>query len=164
VSEFGSENADGYEQTRPQASKLPLGLCPRGGTWAVTNKSNRPILNQLLFTVARDLDTTATSWEYGFKLQLMYGSDARITHSIGLFDQAIHDRNQFDVVEANGSVRIPVIEGGVDLKVGIYPTPLGVETIDPKGNPFYSKSYIFVTAQVSQRGQAIRRSSIKRSG
>ena len=108
-----------------------------------TDKSNRPILNQLLFTVARDLDATATSWEYGFKLQLMYGSDARITHSIGLFDQAIHDRNQFDVVEANGSVRIPVIEGGVDLKVGIYPTPLGVETIDPKGNPFYSKSYIF---------------------
>lgn len=108
-----------------------------------TDKSNRPILNQLLFTVARDLDTTATSWEYGFKLQLMYGSDARITHSVGLFDQSIHDRNQFDVVEANGSVRIPVIEGGVDLKVGIYPTPLGVETIDPKGNPFYSKSYIF---------------------
>ncbi len=36
MSEFGSENADGYEQTRPQASKLPLGLCPRGGTWAVT--------------------------------------------------------------------------------------------------------------------------------
>ncbi len=108
-----------------------------------TDKSNRPILNQLLATVSRDLDATATSWEFGFKLQLMYGSDARITHSIGLFDQLIHDRNQIDLVEANASVRIPVIAGGVDLKVGVYPTPLGVETIDPKGNAFYSKSYIY---------------------
>ncbi len=108
-----------------------------------TDKSNRPVLNQFLVTAARDLDTTATGWEFGFKLQLMYGSDARIIHNIGVFDQLIHDRNQLDVVEANGSVRIPVIEGGIDLKVGIYPTPLGVEVIDPKGNAFYSKSYIF---------------------
>lgn len=108
-----------------------------------TDKSNRPVLNQFLVTASRDLDTTATGWEFGFKLQLMYGSDARIIHNIGVFDQLIHDRNQFDVVEANGSVRIPVIEGGIDLKVGIYPTPLGVEVIDPKGNAFYSKSYIY---------------------
>ena len=33
--------------------------------------------------------------------------------------------------------------GGIDLKVGQYPTPLGYETIDPSTNPFYSHSYIF---------------------
>jgi hypothetical protein len=31
-----------------------------------------------------------------------------------------------------------VTEGGIDLKIGQYPTPLGYETIDPSTNPFYS--------------------------
>ncbi len=74
----------------------------------------------------------------------MYGSDARIIHTLGVFDQLIHDRNQLDVVEADVSVHLPyVFAGGFELKAGIYPTPLGVEVIDPKANPFYSHSYIF---------------------
>jgi hypothetical protein len=74
----------------------------------------------------------------------MYGSDARITHTLGVFDQLIHDRNQIDVVEANVTMHTPwLFGGGIDFKAGIYPTPLGYEVIDPKGNPFYSHSYIF---------------------
>jgi hypothetical protein len=34
-------------------------------------------------------------------------------------------------------------EGGIDLKAGMYSTPMGLETIDPATNPFYSHSYIF---------------------
>ncbi|MGI4802155.1 MAG: porin [Janthinobacterium lividum] len=109
-----------------------------------TDKSNRPILNQVLFGVIREVDPKAApGWDIGFKLQAMYGSDARITHNLGVFDQLIHDRNQLDLLEANVTVRMPVFEGGLDVKAGIYPTPLGFETIDPKGNAFYTKSYIF---------------------
>jgi len=109
-----------------------------------TDKANRPILNQLLLTLERDTDPKATSYDYGFKLQGLYGSDARIVHSLGLFDHAIHDRNQIDIVEADTSVHTPwLFEGGIDFKGGIYPTPLGFELIDPKTNPFYSHSYIF---------------------
>ena len=106
--------------------------------------SNRPVLNQLLATVSREFDPKATNVDVGFKLQLMYGSDARIIHTLGVFDQLIHNRYQLDVVEANVSARIPqLFAGGLDIKAGIYPTPLGVEMIDPKNNPFYSHSYIF---------------------
>lgn len=109
-----------------------------------TDKANRPILNQLLLTLERDTDPKATDYDFGFKLQGLYGSDARIVHSIGLFDHAIHDRNQIDFVEANVSMHAPwLFEGGIDIKAGIYPTPLGFEVIDPKTNPFYSHSYIF---------------------
>jgi hypothetical protein len=102
-----------------------------------TDKANRPILNQLLLTVERDTDPKATDYDFGFKLQDMYGSNARITHSLGVFDHLIHDRNQIDIVEANVSVHTPWLsDGGVDLKAGIYPTPLGFEVIDPKANPF----------------------------
>ncbi len=109
-----------------------------------TDKSNRPVLNQVLFGVIREIDPKAAlGWDVGFKLQALYGSDARITHTIGVFDQLIHDRNQLDLLEANVTVRAPVFAGGLDVKVGIYPTPLGFEAIDPKPNPFYSHSYIF---------------------
>ena len=106
--------------------------------------ANRPLLNQALVTLHRDVDPKATSPDVGFKLQLMYGSDARIVHTLGVFDQLIHDRNQLDIVEANISVRLPdLFANGLDIKAGIYPTPLGAELIDPKTNPFYSHSYIF---------------------
>ncbi len=108
------------------------------------DNSNRPVLNQFLVTLSRDVDPKATSPDVGFKLQLMYGSDARIVHTLGVFDQLIHDRNQLDIVEANVSVRLPdLFANGLDIKAGIYPTPLGVELIDPKTNAFYSHSYIF---------------------
>lgn len=109
-----------------------------------TDNSNRPTLNQILGTVSRDVDPKATSIDVGFKLQLAYGSDSRITHTLGVFDQLIHDRNQLDVSEASISVRFPnIFANGLDVKAGIYPTPLGVELIDPKNNAFYSHSYIF---------------------
>ena len=109
-----------------------------------TDSANRPVLNQLLATVSRDIDPKATTVDVGFKFQAMYGSDARITHTLGVFDHAIHDRNQLDIVEADISVHLPYLfAGGLDVKAGIYPTPLGVEVIDPKGNPFYTHSYIF---------------------
>ncbi len=108
------------------------------------DNSNRPVLNQFLATIERDVDPKATSPDVGFKLQAMYGSDARIVHTLGVFDQLIHDRNQLDIVEANISVRLPdIFANGLDIKAGIYPTPLGAELIDPKTNAFYSHSYIF---------------------
>ena len=64
-----------------------------------------------------------------------------------MLDQAIpkDQRDQLDVVEASGSLHLPVtlFEGGLDIKAGLFATPLGAELIDPSTNPFYSHSYIF---------------------
>ena len=110
----------------------------------VTDDANRPLLNQALFTVSRVVDPKATSVDVGFKLQAMYGSDSRIYQTMGVLDQLIHDRNQLALIEASVSARFPsLFANGTDLKAGIYPTPLGFETIDPKPNAFYSHSYIF---------------------
>ena len=109
-----------------------------------TDDSNRPVLNQGLATISRDVDPKATSVDIGFKLQAMYGSDSRIYQTLGVFDQLIHDRNQIAMIEANVTARIPqLFANGMDIKAGLFPTPLGVEVIDPKANPFYSHSYIF---------------------
>jgi Putative beta-barrel porin-2, OmpL-like. bbp2 len=109
-----------------------------------TDHANRPVLNQLLLTAQRPLDPKATDWDFGFKLQGMYGTDARYTHFMGELDRTIKGPYQVDIVEANLKIHAPIIgEGGMDITLGQYPTPLGYEVIDPSANPLYSHSYIF---------------------
>jgi Putative beta-barrel porin-2, OmpL-like. bbp2 len=110
-----------------------------------TDHANQVQLNQLLLTANKPLDPKNSDYQWGFKLQFMYGSDARYTQFLGELNRVVPDqRYQFDVVEANVLAHLPwLTEGGIDLKAGQYPTPLGYETIDPATNPFYSHSYIF---------------------
>src|SRR5260370_34587810 len=106
--------------------------------------SNRPVLKQLMLTAERPLDPKATGWDFGFKAQIMYGSDARFTHLFNQLDRVIHDTNQFDIVEAYGSVHVPGIgEGGMDVKLGQVVSPISAESIDASQNSLYSHSYIF---------------------
>ncbi len=72
-----------------------------------TDKANRPLLNQALITAQRPLDPKATGYDFGFKFQAMYGSDARYTHFLGEFDRSISDINQFDIVEAHVLAHLP---------------------------------------------------------
>ena len=111
-----------------------------------TERPNVPILNQLLLTAEKPLDPKATGFDWGFKLQAMYGSDARYIHYLGVLDQALpkDQRYQLDLVEASASLHFPLLStGGIDLKAGLFVTPLGYELIDPATNAFYSHSYIF---------------------
>ncbi len=109
-----------------------------------TDKANQPVLNQLLLTAEKPIDTN-TDYDVGFRLQGMFGSDARYTHFLGELDTTLYDdRHQFDIVEAWVGIHTPWIgEGGMEIKIGQYPTLLGAEVIDPSGNYLYSKSYIF---------------------
>ncbi len=109
-----------------------------------TDKSNQLLLNQALITAEQPLDPKATGFDWGFRFQAMYGTDARYTHFPDELDRVIHDRTQLDIVEANVQAHLPFVsDGGVDVKLGQYATPIGYEVIDATGNPFYSHSYIF---------------------
>src|SRR5260370_17356743 len=74
-----------------------------------TDKANSAFLNQALLTVQRPLDPKATGYDFGFKFQAMYGSDARYTHFLGEFDQSIAERNQFHIVEAHPLFHLPCL-------------------------------------------------------
>jgi len=106
--------------------------------------ANQVQLNQVLLTANKPLDPKNPDFQWGFKLQLMYGSDARYTQYLGELNRVDPDaRNQLAVVEANALLHLPWVgAGGTDLKIGQYPSPLGYESIDPSQNPFYSHSYI----------------------
>jgi hypothetical protein len=110
-----------------------------------TDRSDRPVMNQLGVTAERAIDPAGEALDFGFKLQAFYGTDARYTHFLGVFDRAPDSYYQVDIVEANAQAHIPWGAAGIstDFKLGMYPTPLGLEVIDPRGNFFYSRSYIF---------------------
>jgi hypothetical protein len=110
-----------------------------------TDRSNELLLNQAVITAERTLAGSGGDFDWGFKTQFLYGSDARYIHSLGLFDNTQHDIVQPDVVEAWMLFHLPIpnTAGGLDIKVGKFVTLEGAETIDPRTNVFYSHSYIF---------------------
>jgi hypothetical protein len=109
-----------------------------------TDKADQLVLNQFALTVERDIDPKANRFELGFKIQGTYGMDSQFIHSLGIGDQATTGRNSFDPVEISLEAHAPVLtRRGIDVKAGIFPTPMGYESIDPTQNFFYSKSYIF---------------------
>jgi len=108
------------------------------------DRSNEFVMNQAVITAERALDPKA-GFDWGFKLQLLFGTDARYIHSLGLRD----DRTgtglyQADIPEAYLSLHLPVLtEGGVDVKLGKFVSLEGAETVDPRTNAFYSHTYSF---------------------
>ncbi len=109
------------------------------------DRANEPLLNQAALTIEQTLDPKPGQFDWGFKLQGMYGSDARFIHSLGLLDNTSNALLQPDIVEAYLNLHFAVAStaGGVDVKVGKFVTMEGAETIDPRTDVFYSHTYIF---------------------
>lgn len=107
------------------------------------DRSNEFVMNQASVTAERALDPKI-GFDWGFKLQVMFGTDARYTRSLGLREEDGGSLYQADVPEVYLSLHLPVLtEGGVDVKLGKFATLEGAETIDPRTNPFYSHTYMF---------------------
>src|SRR5258708_15148286 len=154
-------------QDKPTEAKPPAagvdgitfgGYIEAGSTWNLNGRSpnnkyfgrlfddrNRQFqLNQLALLVQRKIDPTIEGYDFGFKFNGIYGSDARYTHFLHEFKNATGESyNQFDIVEANVQADTPwFTDGGFDIKAGQYVTLEGAETIDPTTNFLYSHSYI----------------------
>ncbi len=125
---------------------------------------NHFMLNQVDLRFERQVATD--KFDVGGMVELLYGTDANLTHSTGLpfdgvdpstTDQALvaHERTSanpgFDVLQAYVDINLPV-GNGLQLRIGKFVTLLGYETIDPRGNPFYSHSYIFGALPFTQTG------------
>jgi len=109
-----------------------------------TDRANSFRMNQANLSAEQDIDSSVSAFNWGWRIEGMYGTDSRFTHTVGLFDRATNSPYQWDLVEGSVSGHFPVIfSGGIDVKAGIYPTPIGYEVIDANGNFFYTHSYIF---------------------
>ncbi len=108
------------------------------------DRANSPNLNQLSLTLTRPIDSNATGYDFGFALTGMYGSDVRYVHFLGEFATATKARYQFTPIEADVLFHLPWIgSGGIDGKLGQFPTLLSAEQTPSTANPLFSHSYIF---------------------
>ncbi|HEV2839924.1 MAG TPA: porin [Chthoniobacterales bacterium] len=108
------------------------------------DRSNEFVMNQAVITAERALDPKA-GFDWGFKLQLMFGTDARYIHSLGMrYPEAGTGLYQGDIPEASLSLHLPLLtEKGIDVQLGKFVSLEGAETVDPRENPFFSHTYIF---------------------
>jgi hypothetical protein len=108
-----------------------------------TDRANEPMLNQFMLTFERALKPEPGQFDWGFKVQGLFGSDARFFQTLGTLDNTMHERYQPALIEAYVSAHLPVLtEGGIDLKLGQFVTLEGIEVIPTTGNYFYSHAYI----------------------
>lgn len=109
------------------------------------DRANEPLLNQAVINFERALSPQPGEFDWGFKFQFLFGSDARYIHSLGLLDHAMASSvHQPDISEAYLSLHLPwLTTGGLDAKLGKFVTLEGAETIDPRTDFFYSHTYIF---------------------
>ncbi len=110
------------------------------------DRANEPLLNQFVLTAERGLDPSmADRFDWAFRIQFLYGSDARYLKTIGLFDLITDDTVQPDIPELWFLAHFPIsgTAGGLDLKLGKFMTCEGADMSDPRMNTFYSRTYIF---------------------
>lgn len=107
-------------------------------------RSNDYRVNQFSLILERPLGEGKT-WDWGFKVQAIYGTDSRFIHSLDLpeADSPFTKHTvQVDPTQFYSVFRLPVGQG-LTVKMGKYVTTLGYEVIDAPGNPLYSHSYLF---------------------
>ncbi len=114
---------------------------------------NHAAFNQVTLRVQRLVDSK--KWDVGGMVEVLFGTDANYIRSNGIEYQTPGDNPgevpQFEIPQAYVDVNVPV-GNGLKVRVGKFVTLLGTETIDPRGNAFYSHSYLFSLIPFTQTG------------
>lgn len=155
----------GVGQTLDDAHIRINGYVEGSYTWNANNPVNdlnlgrvfdvehdEPTLNQLSLNIERVANLSRTDWDIGFRMQWIYGGDARFIHANGIFDywepsaneSGITDgpENQYDPVQFYVDVNVP-IGNGLRVRAGRF---LFFKQIDPSASVFYSHSFTFGAA------------------
>jgi len=108
------------------------------------DRSNEVVVNQAVVNFQREVKG-GRDFDWGFKLQLLYGTDARYLHSLGMRQHQFGSGEyQADIPELFFDLHFPLLtDDGLDIRVGKFATLTGFESVNPNENTFYSHTYIF---------------------
>jgi hypothetical protein len=125
------------------SSRRPSSGLIAGREFDIQNESI--VLNQIDLFVDRPVTASPTKWDFGGRMEWIYGYDAQFIHSNGLFDwQGFQEgpQNQFDPVQLYAQANIPV-GNGLIVTGGKTVALIGYETINPSTNGLFSHSFAF---------------------
>ena len=110
-------------------------------------RPNSPRLNQLQLTLERPYDNSK-SFDFGARIDGLYGGDARLTHEAGLLDHvgglAAEDYRWADVLQAYTQLWFKTgKESGLELTLGKFLEQAGSESAETTLNLLYSRSNLY---------------------
>jgi len=133
------------------------GWLSMGGTYLTRNPdnhSNAPItfndrsgelqVNQLNMYLEKPVDMESKHWNFGGRVDLMFGTDSRFTQATGLDNRWISDKDLrfYDLALPQSYLEIFAPFGnGLSAKIGHFYTILGEEVVTAPNNFFYSHAY-----------------------
>ncbi len=110
------------------------------GPVTFTDRSNEVMMNQLYLFAEKAVDTGGSGWDFGGRIDVMYGSDARFTQAGGL--ETDWNTNRFYGL-ALPQFYAEVGYNDVKAKIGHFYAPVGYEVVTAPGNFFPSVPYTF---------------------
>jgi len=103
------------------------------------NKADGFNLNVVQLSISKPLDEA--QWAAGYKVDLWFGPDANqlrtLSSSAG---GGFNEPRDFAVRQAYVALRVPV-GNGLDLKVGVFDSIIGYESVEDGNNPNHTRSY-----------------------
>lgn len=115
------------------------------GPVTFNDRSNEGMMNQLYLYAERVADTSEGDWDWGFRGDVVYGTDGRFLQAAGL-------ETNWNQTERFYQLATPQFYGDVAVgdwlfRVGHFYTIMGYESPAAPGNFFYSHSYTFQYAE-----------------
>ncbi len=99
-------------------------------------------LHQVYGIIEREVNTNTDTWSFGFRADVLYGTDARFSSAANFDANILNDNNQRQLVFPQAYVNIFMpIGNGVTAQVGHFYTLIGYEVVPSAGNFFFSHAY-----------------------
>lgn len=117
-----------------------------GNAQVAFNNDPNPQINQAWFYLNKDADTESYGWDWGFRVDVMAGSDGPDTQAFGQISGYDNDwdwggpANQYGA--ALPQAYVTLANNDLSVKIGHFYTIIGYEVVQATGNFFYSHAYM----------------------
>src|SRR5262249_55515722 len=106
-----------------------------------------PMMNQLYLYTEKQTKTDGCGWDWGYRVDLLYGSDNRFTTASGLETRAQFQQPKWSTQRFYGpalpQMYAQVAYNDLTVKLGHFYAPVGYEVVPATGNFFPSLPYTF---------------------
>ncbi|HWP01284.1 MAG TPA: porin [Methylococcus sp.] len=116
------------------------------GPVTFSDRSGELQANQIYFYLERSLDVLGGTWDFGGRVDFLFGTDAAFTQAFGdpkgNWDQRLTNNRFYEIALPQAYVEIlfPIAQG-IRAKLGHFYSILGSESVMAPENFFYSHSY-----------------------
>lgn len=120
----------------------PRGSGATNGPVTFNEGPNEFKLHQVYGFIEREVNTNTDTWSFGFRADLLYGTDARFSSATNFDSNVLNSGSERKLIFPQAYVDIFMpIGNGITASVGHFYTLIGYEVVPSTGNFFFSHAY-----------------------